>query len=62
MSDQAQREAALHRRFGMLPESKATLSKFNDKQTDWYARCRVCGAQLEGTLAEIKGHKHGPAS
>lgn len=58
MSDKVQREAALKRRFGMMPERSVTLSKFNEAQTNWTARCRVCKETLSGTLTELRKHRH----
>lgn len=43
-------------------EARVRLNEFNAKQTDWYATCRVCGARLEGSIAQIKEHKHEPAA
>jgi len=54
--------AALKRRFGMSLERTAELDKFNDAQTDWTAKCPVCGAELRGTLAQLKEHWHGVPS
>lgn len=51
--EQKLREAKLKREFGAMPESSTRLSQFNAEQTDWYARCRKCGAELKGTLAAV---------
>ena len=58
MSDQKYREAALARRYGMSAEAKERLDEAN-AIAQWYGKCRVCGAELKGTPAEIAKHKHG---
>ena len=40
----------------MSEEAKAKLENFN-KTAEWRAKCRKCGAQLKGTLAELLLHK-----
>jgi hypothetical protein len=60
MSDQRYREAALRRRYGMSPQRAAELRSFNEAQSDWTARCRVCGEVLQGTPAQLREHRHGP--
>lgn len=52
-------EAKMKRQFGMSAEGVAKLREFNAKQTDWYAKCRVCGRELRGSLAEVSVCKHG---
>lgn len=56
--DEKAKKLRFQRGQGASEEAKAALNKFNEAQTDWVARCRVCGEALEGTLAQIKAHKH----
>jgi hypothetical protein len=51
-------DAARKRAAGMSPEKLADLEIWKESQTNWTATCRVCGAELKGTLAEIRAHKH----
>lgn len=57
--DRERREAAMKRRVGMKPDALVKLREFNAEQTDWYARCRVCGRENTGTLAQVSKCDHG---
>lgn len=59
MSEQERIEAAMRNHLGMTEEKKASLTAFNEAADDWTATCRVCGAKLKGTLAQLREHKHG---
>lgn len=53
------RSAALKRRYGALPDTVDRV-KLNDASfDDWRGRCRHCGEDLEGTLAELREHNCG---
>lgn len=52
-------EAKLRRTYGASPEAREKIAVANKGFTDWRARCRKCGAELEGSLAELKGHTCG---
>lgn len=41
---------------GASPEARERLKQANEAAKDWRGRCRKCGAELEGTLAELRGH------
>lgn len=32
------------------------------RKTDWWGICRICGQRLDGSVADIKAHKHGESS
>lgn len=51
-------ETFLGRRYGQTTEERARVKLYNDAQTDWTARCRICGAELEGTPEQLKAHTH----
>lgn len=33
------------------------LNNYNAQQNDWWGKCRLCGAKVQGTIAQIKEHK-----
>lgn len=49
-------ESAFKRRISS-PEAKAKVKEVNDQATNWRGTCRICGAELTGTLAELLAHK-----
>lgn len=55
-------ERFLGRRYGQTTEERARVKLFNDAQSDWTATCRICGAVLTGTPAQLKAHTHGEQS
>lgn len=57
MSEQKARTHLMHRRLGMSLEKKAELAVHNANKADWWAKCRLCGERLYGTLEELEGHK-----
>ena len=54
----ARRRVWKGRRFGASPEHRARLNAYNETQT-WVGRCRTCGADLKGSLAELAAHRCG---
>ena len=58
-----QQRAAEHlmtRRLGMSTAQKEALGAANASKADWWARCRLCGDRVYGTLEELEKHKcHG---
>lgn len=42
---------------------EAAVKEFNETRKDWTGTCRLCGAELRGSLADLRGHtcevKHG---
>lgn len=33
--------------------ASVNLKAFNEKQSDWYGKCRNCGKERRGTMAEV---------
>ena len=50
------RTAALNRRSGAYPDARAAIAKQNAQFDDWRSVCRLCGAELEGTLTDLAEH------
>ncbi len=46
-------------KFEASDAAKAKLRAFNAQQRDWYGKCRICGAELFGSLKELNEHRHG---
>lgn len=55
--DKGAREKRLRRLAGASAEAKKAMAEGN-KNAIWTARCRVCGAKLEGTSAQLAEHRH----
>lgn len=49
-------ERLMHRRVGMTAEQKEALNAHNANKADWWARCRLCGERVYGTLEELEAH------
>lgn len=52
-------EFKLNRGVGQRSEKREEVAHLNAVFNDWTARCRVCGAELRGTLKELQDHRHG---
>lgn len=35
---------------------EAAVKQWQEEQKEWTGRCRKCGEELKGTLAELRGH------
>lgn len=46
-------------RFEMSQEHLLQVGGFNETQTDWYGRCRVCGEPVSGSLSALRAHRCG---
>lgn len=52
-------EATFARAVGMDEAGRKRMAEANAGYTDWHAKCRVCGEELTGSMAEIAKHQHG---
>lgn len=34
------------------------VARLQNEATNWTATCTVCGAELTGTICQLKAHKH----
>lgn len=55
--ERAMREAA-RRQEGPSDAALERIQEANEEASDWSGTCRVCGASLTGTLAELRSHQH----
>jgi hypothetical protein len=58
MDNRREIEGALNRRLGLKGGAAEALDAQMRAQVDWRGKCRVCGEELDGTMKELKAHRH----
>lgn len=62
MRDQRAREVRMRRMMGVSREHAADVSRELAGKDDWRGTCKGCGAELQGTIDDLRDHRCGEVS